>query len=457
MDQHACSGSWQELEFLLNRGIDRVQPSIMPSQAFLDLVMAYGSESCINKSASTQQVSDDIEAFLNLPSTLVSLLDGVTTDGGTVLHVVATYGDSDGFLRSVDIIHSRAKHLLFAQNKNGDTPLHCAARAGMFRMVSHLISLARDESTSVNRVKEFLEMENKLKETALHHAVHIGDNGIVKLLMEANSELASFPKSGTSPLYLAMLLEEDIIAETLYSASNMKLSYSGPNGQKELTKKILEWNSDLTAQTDESGSTPLHFAAAMVGQSLRGSVCCQVLEANSATLYQSDHNGLFPIHVAASVGERGTVIMFINRSPTSASLRDSMGRTFLHVAAEKKKVGIDNDGNTALHLAIQTGSLPMFCALLGNRQIRLNLSNKKRQTALDTSQYKIPSGFFDDQNSEARIHFALKVISARSGGCRRDHFEDNYNDQLKHYEKEELAKCCVPMYLFVQEFVLIIM
>ncbi|XBI76274.1 hypothetical protein VPH35_069533 [Triticum aestivum] len=337
----------------------------------------------------------------------------------------------------------------------------------MFRMVSHLISLARDESTSVNRVKEFLEMENKLKETALHHAVHIGDNGIVKLLMEANSELASFPKSGTSPLYLAMLLEEDIIAETLYSASNMKLSYSGPNGQnalhaavlrgRELTKKILEWNSDLTAQTDESGSTPLHFAAAMVGQSLRGSVCCQVLEANSATLYQSDHNGLFPIHVAASVGERGTVIMFINRSPTSASLRDSMGRTFLHVAAEKKKVGIvsfvcrnrslswilnmqDNDGNTALHLAIQTGSLPMFCALLGNRQIRLNLSNKKRQTALDTSQYKIPSGFFDDQNSEARIHFALKVISARSGGCRRDHFEDNYNDQLKHYEKEELAK-----------------
>ncbi|XP_048550618.1 protein ACCELERATED CELL DEATH 6-like isoform X1 [Triticum urartu] len=149
--------------------------------------------------------------------------------------------------------------------------------------------------------------------------------------------------------------------------------------------------------------------------------------------------------------------MFLNKSPTSAGLRDSMGRTFLHVAAEKKKVRIvsfvcrnrslssilnmqDNDGNTALHLAIQTGSLPMFCALLGNRQIRLNLPNKKRQTALDMSQYKIPSGFFDDQNSEARIHFALKVVSARSGGCRRDHFEENYNDQLKHYEKEELAK-----------------
>ena len=39
----------------------------------------------------------------------------------------------------------------------------------------------------------------------------------------------------------------------------------------------------------------------------------------------------------------------------------------------------------------------MFCALLGNQQIRLNLSNKKGQTALDTSEYKIPSVFFDDQ------------------------------------------------------------
>jgi ankyrin repeat protein len=176
----------------------------------------------------------------------------------------------------------------------------------------------------------------------------------------------------------------------------------------------LEWNNDLTTQRDENGSTPLHFAAALVRQSQRGSVCWQVLEANPAALYQSDNNGLFPIHVAASVGERGTIIMFLNKSPSSAGLQDSMGRTFLHVAAENKKVRTvsfvcrnqslswilnmqDYDGNTALHQAVQAGSLLMFCAFLGNRQIHLNLSNKKGQTALDISRYKIPLGLFDDQ------------------------------------------------------------
>ncbi|KAM0904749.1 hypothetical protein ACQ4PT_017754 [Festuca glaucescens] len=462
----ACSGSWQDLEHLLNSGSS---PSVRYNQKFLDLLTAYSSDSCINKSTSAQKASEDVEASLNqLPSvSAVSLLEAVTIEGGTALHMVATYGDNDGFLRSADIIHSKAKHLLFVQNNNGDTPLHCASRAGMSRMVSHLIGLASwdEDNTGVNKVKELLEMENKDKETALHQAVRIGNNSIVKLLMEENSELASFPKHGTSPLYLAILLEEDNIAETLYNASHMKLSYSGQNGQNalhaavlrgiELTKKLLEWNNDLTTQKDENGSTPLHFAAALVRQSHRGSVCSLILEANPAALYQSDNKGLFPIHVAASVGERGTIIMFLNKSTSSAGLQDTMGRTFLHIAAENNKVRIvsfvcrnqslswilnmqDYDGNTALHLAIHAGSLLMFCALLGNRQIHLNISNKKGQTALDISRYKIPPGLFDDQNSETRIHYALKVVHARSGNCRRDHFEENYNHQLKHTQREEL-------------------
>ncbi|XP_047084399.1 E3 ubiquitin-protein ligase MIB1-like [Lolium rigidum] len=108
-------------------------------------------------------------------------------------------------------------------------------------MVSHLIGLASwdEDNTGVNKGKELLEIENKDKETALHQAVRIGNNSIVKLLMKENSELASFPKHGTSPLYLAILLEEDIIVETLYNASHMKLSYSGQNGQNALHAAVL--------------------------------------------------------------------------------------------------------------------------------------------------------------------------------------------------------------------------
>uniref|UniRef100_A0A453AH55 PGG domain-containing protein n=1 Tax=Aegilops tauschii subsp. strangulata TaxID=200361 RepID=A0A453AH55_AEGTS len=104
------------------------------------------------------------------------------------------------------------------------------------------------------------------------------------------------------------------------------------------------------------------------------------------------------------------------------------------------KCMLDNDGNTALHLAIQAGSLLMFRVLLRNQKVNLNISNKKGQTALDVSRYKIPPGLFNDQKSETKIHFALKVVNARSGGCRRDHFEEKYNQQWKHNEREELEK-----------------
>jgi hypothetical protein len=59
------------------------------------------------------------------------------------------------------------------------------------------------------------------------------------LLMEADPELASFPQDGTSPLYLAILLENKIIAKTLYEKSKGILSYSGPNGQNALHAAVL--------------------------------------------------------------------------------------------------------------------------------------------------------------------------------------------------------------------------
>lgn len=158
----ACSGSWQDLELLLNNGSG---PSVRYDQEFLDLLTAYSSDGCINRGTSTQQGSDDVEASLNTKLSAASLLEGVTAAGGTALHMVAMYGDSDGFLRSAGIIHGKAKHLLFVQNNNGDTPLHCASRAGMSPMVRHLIGLARD-TTSASRVKELLEMENEHQETA---------------------------------------------------------------------------------------------------------------------------------------------------------------------------------------------------------------------------------------------------------------------------------------------------
>jgi hypothetical protein len=158
----------------------------------------------------------------------------------------------------------------------------------------------------------------------------------------------------------------------------------------------------------------------------RESACSILLEDNSNrdALYQLDNDGLSPIHIAASVGRFLTIALFLEKCPGSAGLRDAKGRTFLHVAVEKKMVWTvyyacmhplvarirfrqkcmnlsqqawvmniqDNDGNTALHLAVKTGGLIMFSALFANRSVDLNITNAKGQTLLDIARCNIPSG-----------------------------------------------------------------
>ncbi|KAF0891528.1 hypothetical protein E2562_009925 [Oryza meyeriana var. granulata] len=66
------------------------------------------------------------------------LLQGVTSDGDSALHVVAAARDGDAHLRSARVIYGKARHLLGARNKAGDTPLHRAARAGNVQMLALL-------------------------------------------------------------------------------------------------------------------------------------------------------------------------------------------------------------------------------------------------------------------------------------------------------------------------------
>jgi ankyrin repeat protein len=169
---------------------------------------------------------------------------------------------------------------------------------------------------------------------------------------------------------------------------------------------LLLWNKSLTTQVDKEGSTPLHFVqfSSKSTQTLE-----KVFKANPAALYQADNNGFFAIHVAASVGATDAVRFFLRECPDSAGLRNAKGMTFLHVATKKRRLAIvsyacgnpslawilnmqDSDGNTALHLAIQGGRLRMFCALFGNREVNLNLTNNQGETPRDLSRSKLPRG-----------------------------------------------------------------
>jgi ankyrin repeat protein len=195
---------------------------------------------------------------------------------------------------------------------------------------------------------------------------------------------------------------------------------------------LVHWKKSLSTLVDKDGSTPLHFAASRVFPiawyntvfyvskdkkitwqcfpwipNLEFELLIIVYKANRVAPYQADKNGSFPIHVAASVGYRGAIEFFQRECPDSVALRDARGRTFLHVAVEKGRVDIvsyvcldpslawilnmqDNDGNTALHLALKARSFWMFFRLFRRREVDLNLTNNDGETYLDVSRSNLP-------------------------------------------------------------------
>ncbi|KAM3196719.1 hypothetical protein ACQJBY_072427 [Aegilops geniculata] len=379
--------------------------------------------------------------------------DAATATGDSILHVVAGGGDAR-FLECATVIVAKAKHLLSARNRNrnGDTPLHCAARLGHGRMVTHLLGLARPGDGDETGLKEILRAQNGKGETVLHEAIRLEDKDMVGVLLSADSQLARVPLAdGASPLYLALLLGLGDIARQLFEG-DQELSYSGPDGQnafhaailgtpgKEATsraiKMLLERNKDLLKQADSSRSTPLHLAATWRGP------MGLLLKSGPAAAYMPGNNGSFPIHLAAFEGDEDSVSALLEESgPYCAELRDGKGRTFLHVAAEEEEsirvIALacrlqgksfasavmnmqDQDGNTALHLAVIAGNTGAVCDLVSIPEVKLYVSNIRRQTPLETAymtalitEHSAGSAFYGDPRQ--RIYLLLNRACDRTG------------------------------------------
>lgn len=270
----ACLGSSAALHFLFEREDKQEPPMLMPTQVFLDKLVGYIPGSSNRRTLTLLPASNDIEAGVDhpvLPSAASTskdiedgvdqtalhtttsrnaedgvderalpaaapLLKGVTAEEDTAIHAVASHGDSTEFLDCASIIDKRDNGLLLVVNQMGDTPLHCAAKAGHSQMLCRLIELARSGS----RLHKLLRWENKIKETALHDAIRIGNKDIVEHLLKADPNLANYPEKGTSPLYLAILLERDIIAHTLHNKTHGNLSYCGPHGKMRCMLRFFE-------------------------------------------------------------------------------------------------------------------------------------------------------------------------------------------------------------------------
>ncbi|XP_078151110.1 protein ACCELERATED CELL DEATH 6-like [Carex rostrata] len=389
---------------------------------------------------------------------------GVTYPGNSLLHLAV----SSNFLHLAEKIWRRETSLLMSRNKVLETPLHCAAKTGNREMVSLLIGFAY-EMGDEDIMEKVLRAQNKDGETALHEAARNSHAAVAHLLITADPGLASvMDDQGMSPFYLATTSGHlDVVHEMVQGLIGMEVSkanYAGPDGQtvlhaavlrsKEMTEKLLTWKPLLAKMPDNSGSTPLHFAASYGYDK----VARVLLKCDHSLAYFHDSFGSFPVHVAAKMGHVGVIRAIMDHCPDSDELLDAERRNFLHVAAQNGRSPVvrlicritskhknmknarDNDGNTPLHLAIDSGHEIVVKQLMEDKEVSINIFNKKGLTlrdhsAIATFNDNTISPIFQKENFW--IEKSTEMLGAYYGARRWDQFVDNHTTK-EDEEKEDL-------------------
>jgi ankyrin repeat protein len=137
---------------------------------------------------------------------------------------------------------------------HGFTPIMTAIRSGNERIVCLLLESGADQTLS------------GLAGSALHVAVHLGQNGIAKMLLEKGYEVNTLDELGTTPLSSAACRDDLEMVEFLLkkgAQSNVDTSCPFPplccaaeNGNAEMVKLLLSRGAIPECQ-DRYGSTPL--------------------------------------------------------------------------------------------------------------------------------------------------------------------------------------------------------
>ncbi|KAJ4821422.1 Ankyrin repeat protein family-like protein [Rhynchospora pubera] len=346
-----------------------------------------------------------------------------------------------------------------------DTPFHLAARNGNHDMVSRLIGFSDEMGPDV--MKELLRSRNKNGETALHEAARHNCAIAAHLLITADFGIATVvDHQGISPFYLATQLGSvDVVRELVQSSIGTEVPrayYAGRDGQtvlhaavlrsKEMTEELLKWKPLLARMPDNSGGTPLHFAASYGYDK----IVHVLLKCDYSLSYLCDLCGFFPVHVAAKMGHVQVIGEILKYCPDSDELLDNKERNFLHVAAQEGQYNVvrlvchtiskhkemknaqDNDGNTPLHLAINSGHEMIVERLMRDKEVTLNISNKKGSTPRDQSEL---GTFKDDgltpnfQQVNFWINMSMGLLGAYCGSRRCDQVIDD-NRSRKDPEKE---------------------
>ncbi|KAJ3708548.1 hypothetical protein LUZ61_012253 [Rhynchospora tenuis] len=274
---------------------------------------------------------------------LSELTTSATRFGDTLLHLLISRRHNELALR----VFLKEQSLLQAHNNKFETPLHTAAKVGNEEVVRDLIQLNPDE------VRDTLSKTNANGDTALHVAANHNHKDLVCELMRFDPEAAYKGNTlGFSPLYIAAV-----------------------EGHTSMVQAMLQVDAALPCTKFSDGT--------------------------------------FLVHVAARMGNSDLVVHFLQKYPDYAELLDPCRRNLFHMAAEQKDEKVfttvfalattgrpdisqmiesminsrDYEGNTPLHIAAMKGHSGVMRAIWNklNQDPGALLRNQKGETAFDLS------------------------------------------------------------------------
>ena len=268
------------------------------------------------------------------PSDHAVVAAAVDDKGNTAVHIAASMDEQQCMSAVIGADKSLA---LAARNKRGNTALHCASQANSLRCVRLLLEL----SAAVNA-------QNEWGETALHLAASCskGNQTVVGLLLHAGASVSLQDKWARTA--------EQVANEQGYTFAAFPPS-APPSAVPAPTQLRLS-----------PKATPRVALSKLVEFPGDAEAVQSALSDPNVDVAGRDAFGLAALHKFAAWGQLDLLRMLA-----------------LQLDSDQVNMTGGDGGYTALHHAIEMGSLPSVRFLLADSRVRLEAVDKKGRTALD--------------------------------------------------------------------------
>ncbi|CAN6309456.1 unnamed protein product [Urochloa humidicola] len=369
------------------------------------------------------------------------ILSSTTPQRNTALHLAALHGHTE-FAREV---LQRKGELLVAQNGDGDTPLHLAAKEDKMKVAELLVGLAKawqkDPNGDAKTPSESpLIMTNRAGNTPLHEAMRQGRSAMALLLLNADPDRGhDLNGQKESPLHMAAREGlEDVVRKILerpwveaeyvpsVSVRGTALHQAVLGRKIRIVEILLEKRPELMDLTDSDGNNALHYAA----QKDRHRAVEMLLKNRTELAYGCNNQKQTPLHVAAHYGSAAAIKALLQHCPDVAEMTDAAGHNAFHTAVASGKTNalrcliqlvrpaellnrVDNNGNTPLHLAAERCHVQSALLLIRDKRVDPCIRNRGDHTARSLLEFRSAQG--------RTTHHQVEIRSADGGGGDKPH------------------------------------